>query len=92
MTINDVKDVPIMSFKTSCCYTGEILNDSIDKKLIPLKLKLIQKAIEQYKTVTACTPFCFQVYEQKLLFWFNSNETTKTISETIEDSLVTYLL
>ena len=83
MTIKDL-NVGITSLKTSNCYTGAFLEESYDKKLIPLKYKLIKKAIKEHKKITACSPLCFQIYNEKLLFWFfNSNETIKTVSETI---------
>jgi hypothetical protein len=81
-----INEISVLS-KTSCSYTGTFLDDSVEKKLIPIKRKLIKKAIKQYKNVTACSPFCFQIHEQKLMFWFNNNETTKTISTSINQSL-----
>ncbi|MDD5650111.1 MAG: hypothetical protein PHF86_06810 [Candidatus Nanoarchaeia archaeon] len=81
-----IKD--INALRTSCSYTGAFLDPFSEQKLIPLKKKLVKKAIKQYKNVTACSPFCFQLHEQKLLFWFNHNETTKTLSHTIKASIV----
>lgn len=75
-----------ISFRTSCSYTGAFLDASSEQKLEPLKKKLVKKAVKQYKDITACSPFCFQLYEQKLLFWFNHNETTKALSCTLENS------
>lgn len=85
--INSVKDISVSSFKTSCCFTGALLDDSLEQKLTPIKKRLVKRALRQYKTISACTPICFQVYEQKLLFWFNSNETTKTLSQSINEPI-----
>lgn len=77
----------INSFKTSCSYTGTFLDASSEEKLNPFKKELIEKAIKQYKDITECRPFCFQLHNEELLFWFNYNETTKTLSHSLEPAL-----
>jgi hypothetical protein len=83
--MTQIKDVN--SFRTSCSYTGAFLDPLSEQKLIPLKKKLVRQAIKKYKNVTACSPQCFQLHEEKLLFWFNHNETTRTLSKTLKSSL-----
>ena len=81
--IKSIHEISVKSFKTSDSYTGAPLDENLEEKLVPIKRKLVKKALKQYKIISACSPLCFQIYDQKLFFWFNSNETTKTISETV---------
>lgn len=81
-------DVNVHSFKTTYSYTGKLISESLEQQLLPIKKKLINDALSKFKTITACGPLCFQIYNQKLFFYFNFNETTKALSE----SLITYSL
>lgn len=82
--IENIDELKVDSLRTSYSYTGTIVEESLETKLFPIKQKLIKKALDEYKTISTCGVRCFQIYEEQLLFWFNFNETTKTISEDIE--------
>ena len=81
ITLEHQNQVPIQKFRTSCCYTGIILDTYQEEKITPIKEKLILKALSEHKKITTCSTNCFQVKNKKLLFYFNTSEqTTKMIS------------
>jgi hypothetical protein len=90
MSIKSLDEIRVHSLKTSCGFTGSILDETQEEKILHLKEKLLEKAIRQYSTITPCGTQCFQVQEKELLFWFNFNETTKIITENIDTEDITF--
>jgi hypothetical protein len=76
-------EINVHSFRTTYSYTGKLISESLEQQLLPVKKKLIRDALSKFKTITACGPLCFQIYDQKLFFYFNFNETTKALSESL---------
>jgi len=72
------------TLKTRCIYSGALLNDEHEQKLIEIKKLLIKKALKKYNEINPCGTYCFQIYDKKLLFWFNiEGFTTKIISKNL---------
>jgi len=86
MKIKNLDEISVDSFRTSCAYTGALLDELSEQKLVPVKQKLVEKALNLYSTIATCGELCFQINDQRLFFWFNINETTKTISETLSQT------
>jgi ketopantoate reductase len=80
MTIKSI-DTQIHSLKTSCCYSGSLLDDTQELMILSTKEKLVKKALKQYSTISPCGTKCFQVKNKELLFWFNFDKTTKLMTE-----------
>jgi hypothetical protein len=85
MEINDIKEVSVHSFKTSCCFTGHPLDESFELKISHLKERLVKKALQQHKKIKPCGTKCFQIKEKELLFWFNTNEFTRLLIEELDE-------
>jgi len=84
--IKNIEELKVDTFKTFCSYTGTEIDDSLEQKLIPIKIKLVQKALDKYKIISMCSNTCFQIFDKKLLFWFNNKEeSTKITIEVINN-------
>ena len=91
MEIKDIQEISVHSLKTSCCYTGSLLNDSQELKISFFKEKLLRKALEKHKKIVPCGTRCFQIKNQELLFWFNDeliSSTTKILSEFLDEPIL----
>lgn len=88
MCINNIDEVHLRSLKTSCGFTGSILDEIQEEKILHIKEKLMKKALRQYSKITPCKTQCFQILDNELVFWFNFNETTKIITENIDASTI----
>jgi hypothetical protein len=79
----------IKALKTRCIYTGAQLDDEYEQKLDEVKEKLVKKALKKHDEIKPCGDYCFQIYDKKLLFWFNvEGFTTKIISEKLSPHLI----
>jgi hypothetical protein len=84
LKIKNEKEIPVNSLRTSCCYTGKALDESKEIELYSVKEKLLLQALKEYKELTTCGLSCFQIKENKLIFWFNIKETTRTLSTLLD--------
>lgn len=89
MEIKDINDVSVHSFKTTCCFTGSMLDEEKELKISHIKEKLLERALKEHKIIVTCGPRCFQIKNQELLFWYciNENLTTKLITESLGELL-----
>lgn len=84
----NINTINLSQLKTSDCYTGILLSENQEDKIKQIKEQLIKKALKKHKNISMCSPICFQIYKQKLLFWFNIGKTTNIISKNINIPLV----
>lgn len=84
MQIRDSQEILVDKLKTSCCFTGHLLDEELEKKILPVKRKLFKKALKLHKNINPCGIRCFQLKDNELLFWFNINEFTKLLIEDLK--------
>jgi len=84
--IQSIKEISLDLYKISCGYTGAHFDDTLERKLYPIKKRLVRRALRQYTRIATCGENCFLIRDSRLEFWFNNEElSTRVLAENISN-------